>query len=170
MPGKSGRVFLVGAGPGAPDLITVRGAELIRSAEVIVYDNLVAFATLQLARDDAELIFAGKKGGGNGNIPQQEINRILIEHSRQGRRVVRLKGGDPFIFGRGGEEAEALRAAGIEYEIVPGVTSAIAVPAFAGIPLTHRDHGSFVTILTGHLDPAKAPAEAIPWADLARAS
>ena len=140
MTSRSGRVFLVGAGPGAPDLITVRGAELIRSADVIVYDNLVAYATLRLAREDAELIFAGKKGGGSGNVPQAEINRILIEQARRGRRVVRLKGGDPFIFGRGGEEAEALRAAGIDYEVVPGVTSAIAVPAFAGIPLTHREH------------------------------
>lgn len=170
MPSKSGHVFLVGAGPGAPDLITVRGAELVRSADVIVYDNLVAYATLRLARDDAELIFAGKKGGGTDNIPQAEINRILIQQARRGRRVVRLKGGDPFIFARGGEEAEALRAAGVEYEIVPGVTSAIAVPAFAGIPLTHREHGSFVTILTGHLDPAKDAQAAIPWTDLARAA
>jgi uroporphyrinogen III methyltransferase/synthase len=170
MPSKTGRVFLVGAGPGAPGLITVRGAELIRSADLIVYDNLVAYATLRMARDDAELIFAGKKGGGSGNIPQMEINRILIEQARRGRRVVRLKGGDPFIFGRGGEEAEALRAAGIEYEVVPGVTSAIAVPGFAGIPLTHREHGSFVTILTGHLDPAKDAEVAIPWTDLARAA
>ncbi|HTT77920.1 MAG TPA: uroporphyrinogen-III C-methyltransferase [Candidatus Binataceae bacterium] len=167
---KSGRVFLAGAGPGDPDLITLRGAELIRTADVIIYDNLVAYAALQLARDDAELIFAGKKGGAAGNVPQPEINRLLIEHAQRGRRVVRLKGGDPFIFGRGGEEAEALRAAGIEYEIVPGVTSAIAVPAFAGIPLTHRDHGSFVTILTGHLDPAKDVEAAIPWTGLAQAA
>jgi len=170
IPSKSGRVFLVGAGPGAPDLITIRGAELIRSADVIVYDNLVAYATLRLARDGAELIYAGKKGGASGNVPQTEINRILIEQAQRGRRVVRLKGGDPFIFGRGGEEAEALRAAGIEYEIVPGVTSAIAVPAFAGIPLTHREHGSFVTILTGHLDRFKDAKAAIPWTDLARAA
>jgi uroporphyrinogen III methyltransferase / synthase len=166
----TGRVFLIGAGPGAPDLITVRGAEIIRTADVIVYDHLVSPAALSLAKGDAELIFAGKEAGGTGSVKQAEINRILIEHARMGRRVVRLKGGDPFIFGRGGEEAEALRAAGIEFEIVPGVTSAIAAPAFAGIPLTHRDHGSFVTILTGHLDPAKASAEAIPWADLARAT
>ena len=170
MPSKSGRVFLIGAGPGAPDLITVRGAELIRSADVIVYDNLVAYAALRLARYDAELIFAGKKGGSSENVPQAEINRILIEQARHGRRVVRLKGGDPFIFARGGEEAEALRAAGIEYEIVPGVTSAIAVPAFAGIPLTHREHGSFVTIMTGHVDPEKDAETAIPWKDLARAT
>jgi len=165
-----GRVFLVGAGPGAPDLITVRGGETIRTADVIVYDHLVSPSTLSLAPEGAELIFAGKKGGGADSVPQAVINRLLIEQAKVGRRVVRLKGGDPFIFGRGGEEAEALRAAGIEFEIVPGVSSAIAAPAFAGIPLTHRDHGSFVTILTGHLDPAKAPAEAIPWADLARAS
>jgi uroporphyrinogen III methyltransferase / synthase len=170
MPSKSGRVFLVGAGPGAPDLITVRGAELLRGADVVVYDNLVAYATLRLTRDDAELIFAGKKGGGSDNIPQAEINRILIQQARLGQLVVRLKGGDPFIFARGGEEAEALRAAEVEYEIVPGVTSAVAVPAFAGIPLTHREHGSFVTILTGHLDPAKDAEAAIPWTDLARAA
>ncbi|MGA2411054.1 MAG: uroporphyrinogen-III C-methyltransferase [Candidatus Binataceae bacterium] len=169
MADDKGRVFLVGAGPGAPDLITVRGAEMIRTAGVIVYDQLVSPATLSLAAAGAELIFAGKKGGG-ASAKQAEINRILIEQAKLGRRVVRLKGGDPFIFGRGGEEAEALRAAGIDFEIVPGVTSAIAAPAFAGIPLTHREHGSFVTILTGHLDPAKAGAEAIPWADLASAS
>ena len=166
----SGRVFLVGAGPGTPDLLTLRAAKLIRSADVIVYDNLVNYAVLGMARESAELIFAGKRGGDSNNIPQAEINRILIEQAELGRCVVRLKGGDPFIFGRGGEEAEALYAARIPFEVVPGVSSATAIPAFAGIPLTHRAHGSFVTIMTGHLDPAKNVGEAMPWGDLARAA
>jgi uroporphyrinogen III methyltransferase / synthase len=165
-----GRVFLVGAGPGAPDLITLRGAAVMRSADVIVYDALVSPELLRLAPSAAERIFAGKKGGGERGAEQAEINRILIDHARAGRRVVRLKGGDPFIFGRGGEEAEALAAAGIAFEVVPGVTSAIAAPAFAGIPLTHRDRGSFVAFVTGHQDAAKDSQGAIPWDDLARAA
>ncbi len=166
----NGRVFLVGAGPGAPDLITLRGADVMRRADVVVYDALVSPEVLRLAPAAAERIFAGKKGGEEHSTDQSEINRILIEHARAGRRVVRLKGGDPFIFGRGGEEAEALAAAGIPFEVVPGVTSAIAAPAFAGIPLTHRDRGSFVTFVTGHQDSAKDSADAIPWDDLARAT
>jgi uroporphyrinogen III methyltransferase/synthase len=166
----NGRVFLVGAGPGAPDLITLRGAAAIRTADVIVYDALVSPELLRLAPAGAERIFAGKKGGEERSADQSEINRTLIEHARAGRRVVRLKGGDPFIFGRGGEEAEALAAAGVAYEVVPGVTSAIAAPAFAGIPLTHRDRGSFVAFITGHQDSTKEPGAAIPWDDLARAA
>ncbi len=165
-----GRVFLVGAGPGAPDLITLRGADLMRRADVIVYDALVSPEILRLAPASAERIFAGKKGGEERSADQSDINRILIEQARAGRRVVRLKGGDPFIFGRGGEEAEALVEAGIPFEIVPGVTSAIAAPAFAGIPLTHREHGSFVAFITGHQDSGKGPQDAIPWDDLARAA
>jgi uroporphyrinogen III methyltransferase / synthase len=165
-----GRVFLVGAGPGAPDLITVRGAAVMRTADVIVYDALVNPELLRLAPAGAERIFAGKKGGGERSAEQSEINRTLIEHAHAGRRVVRLKGGDPFIFGRGGEEAEALAAAGIAFEVVPGVTSATAAPAFAGIPLTHRDRGSFVAFITGHQDSAKEPQAAIPWDELARAA
>jgi len=165
-----GKVFLVGAGPGAPDLITQRGAAIMSTADVIVYDALVSPELLRLAPAAAECIFAGKKGGEERSTEQSEINRILIEHARTGRRVVRLKGGDPFIFGRGGEEAEALVAAGIAFEVVPGVTSAIAAPAFAGIPLTHRDRGSFVAFITGHQDSAKEPQDAIPWDDLARAA
>jgi uroporphyrinogen III methyltransferase / synthase len=165
-----GRVFLVGAGPGAPDLITVRGATVMRTAEVIVYDALVNPELLRLAPAGAERIFAGKKGGEERSADQSEINRTLIEHARAGRRVVRLKGGDPFIFGRGGEEAEALAAAGIAFEVVPGVTSATAAPAFAGIPLTHRDRGSFVAFITGHQDSTKEPQAAIPWDELARAA
>jgi len=165
-----GRVFLVGAGPGAPDLITLRGATVISTADAIVYDALVSPELLRLAPASAERIFAGKKGGAQHSVPQPEINRILIEHARAGRRVVRLKGGDPFIFGRGGEEAEALAAAGIAFEVVPGVTSAIAAPAFAGIPLTHRERGSFVAFITGHQDSAKDADRSIPWDALARAA
>jgi uroporphyrinogen III methyltransferase/synthase len=165
-----GRVFLVGAGPGAPDLITLRGAAVMSHADVIVYDALVSLEILRLAPAGAERIFAGKKGGEERGVEQTEINRILIEHARAGRRVVRLKGGDPFIFGRGGEEAEALAAAGIAFEVVPGVTSATAAPAFAGIPLTHRERGSFVAFITGHQDSSKDADAAIPWDDLARAA
>jgi uroporphyrinogen III methyltransferase / synthase len=171
---NGGRVFLVGAGPGAPDLITLRGADVMRHADVIVYDALVSPEVLRLAPADAERIFAGKKGGEVRSADQSDINRILIESARAGHRVVRLKGGDPFIFGRGGEEAEALVAAGIPFEVVPGVTSAIAAPAFAGIPLTHRDRGSFVTFITGHQDSGKDTTkdakDGIPWDDLARAA
>jgi uroporphyrinogen III methyltransferase/synthase len=168
-----GVVTLVGAGPGAPDLITVRGADVLRRADVIIYDALVSPEILRLAPAGAECIFGGKKGGEERSADQAEINRILIEHARAGRRVVRLKGGDPFIFGRGGEEAEALVAAGISFEVVPGVTSAIAAPAFAGIPLTHRDHGSFVAFVTGNQDSTQGPQDAkaaVPWDDLARAA
>src|ERR1700704_1604203 len=118
---SGGRVFLIGAGPGAPDLITLRGAAVMHTADVIVYDSLVSPEVLRLAPPSAETIYAGKKGGEERSAEQSEINRILIEHARAGRRVVRLKGGDPFIFGRGGEEAEALVAAGIPFEVVPGV-------------------------------------------------
>ena len=165
-----GRVFLVGAGPGAPDLITLRGAAVMSTADVIVYDALVSPELLRLAPESAERIFAGKKSGERHSAAQSEINRVLVEHARAGRRVVRLKGGDPFIFGRGGEEAEALSAAGIPFEVVPGVTSAIAAPAFAGIPLTHRDRGSFVAFITGHQDSAKDADGSIPWNALAHAA
>src|SRR5216684_174011 len=165
-----GKVVLVGAGPGAPDLIAMRGADALSRAEVVIYDYLVSPEVLRLAPPNAELIYAGKKGGSNKTIEQADLNAMLIAHARKGRNVVRLKGGDPFIFGRGGEEAEALAAAGIAFEIVPGVTSAIAAPAFAGIPLTHREHGSFVAFLTGHEDLGKNPEAALPWAELARAA
>jgi len=164
-----GRVYLIGAGPGAPDLITMRGARLLGAAEVVVYDSLVSLELLKLAPSEAERIHAGKRGGDEQSTDQNAINAILIERAQQGKKVVRLKGGDPFIFGRGGEEAAALAGAGIPFEIVPGITSAIAAPAFAGIPVTHRDHGSFVVIVTGHEEPARDHDEAIPWDDLARA-
>jgi uroporphyrinogen III methyltransferase/synthase len=163
-----GKVYLVGAGPGAPDLITVRGAEVIRLADTIVYDYLASPDIVQMAPAAAERIYAGKMGNGAQPFEQTAINQILIEHARAGKRVVRLKGGDPFIFGRGGEEAEALAAAGIAFEVVPGVSSAIAVPAFGGIPVTHREYGSFVVFVTGHQGPDKDSA-AIPWEELARA-
>ncbi len=166
----SGKVFLVGAGPGAPDLITLRAAGALRSADVVVYDFLAGPEILKFAPAAAERIYAGKRGGGERAAEQSEINHILIEQARAGRRVVRLKGGDPFIFGRGGEECEALRAAGIDYEIIPGVTSAIAAPAFAGIPLTHRERGSFVVFATGHQDAARHDESAVPWETLAQAA
>jgi uroporphyrinogen III methyltransferase/synthase len=164
-----GKVFLVGAGPGAVNLITIRGAEILSRAEVVVYDNLVNPGLLRLAPASAELIYAGKRGGAHRELDQADINATLIEQARAGRVVVRLKGGDPFIFGRGGEEAEALAAASIAFEIVPGITSATAAPAFAGIPLTHREHGSFVAFVTGHEDESKG-APSVPWDDLARAA
>ena len=167
---RAGTVYLVGAGPGAPDLITVRGAQCLGRAEVVLYDNLVNPELLELAPSGAELIYAGKKSGGGEIVEQAEINRMLIERARKGHQVVRLKGGDPFIFGRGGEEAQALAKAGVKFEIVPGITSAIAAPAFAGIPLTHRRLGSFVAFVTGHEDESKTARGSIPWTDLARAA
>ncbi len=164
-----GKVYLVGAGPGDPGLVTVTGLERIRGADVIVYDRLVSERLLEHARPDAELIYVGKVPGAEDGHDQESINRTLIEQARQGRNVVRLKGGDPFVFGRGGEEAEALRAAGIPFEVVPGVTSAVAVPAYAGIPVTHRGVASSFAVITGHEEPGKAET-AIDWAHLATAT
>ena len=165
-----GKVYLVGAGPGAPDLITLRAAAVMRRAEVVVHDSLVSPEVVALAPADAELIFAGKRGGVGREFEQEEINRILVDRARGGKITVRLKGGDPFIFGRGGEEAAALAAANIPFEVVPGVTSATAAPAFAGIPLTHREYASSVTFLTGHEDFAGNPAAASRWDEIARAA
>ncbi len=148
-----GKVYLTGAGPGAVDLITVRAAQVLASADVVIYDHLVNEELLNLAPGAAELVYAGKRGGGERALDQAQINQLMVERARAGHHVVRLKGGDPFIFGRGGEEAAALIEAGVEFEVVPGITSAIAVPAYAGIPLTHRDYGSFVAFVTGHEDP-----------------
>jgi uroporphyrinogen III methyltransferase/synthase len=163
-----GKVWLVGAGPGDPGLITVAGLERLREADVIVYDRLVSPRLLEHAREDAELIFMGKVAG-KGAHDQAKINDLLVEKAREGRRVVRLKGGDPFVFGRGGEEAEALRAAGVPFEVVPGVTSAAAVPAYAGIPVTHRGLASTFAVVTGHEDPGKDES-AIDWGRLATAT
>jgi uroporphyrinogen III methyltransferase/synthase len=163
----SGKVYLVGAGPGDPGLLTVRGLELIRSAEVIVYDRLVNPALLEAASAAALRIFAGKESGLH-SLPQDEINVLMIAHARRGLCVVRLKGGDPFVFGRGGEEAQTLAAAGISFEVVPGVSSAISVPAYAGIPLTHRQLSSSFAVITGH-EACKDGAKTIDWARLATA-
>ena len=158
-------VHLVGAGPGDPGLMSVRALELIARAEVIIYDRLIPTTALDGARDGAELIYAGKEGGGP-SVGQPEIQALLLEHGAAGREVVRLKGGDPFVFGRGGEEAEALREAGIPFTIVPGITAGVAASAYAGIPVTHRDSASAVAFITGHEDPEK-PESALDWASLA---
>jgi len=162
-----GRVYLVGAGPGDPGLMTVRGLEVLRTADVIVYDRLVNPVLLDEAPPAALRLFAGKRTGGHC-LPQDEINARLIEQARLGRSVVRLKGGDPFVFGRGGEEALALTGAGIPFEVVPGVSAAVAVPAYAGIPVTHRGLSSSFAVVTGHEDPAKAHAD-VDWGRLATA-
>jgi uroporphyrinogen III methyltransferase/synthase len=159
-------VYLVGAGPGDPGLLAVRARQLIARADVIVHDRLIPRGALAFARRDAELIYAGKEGGGE-SASQREIEQLLIEHGRAGRLVVRLKGGDPFVFGRGGEEAEALVAAGVAFEVVPGVTAGVAAPAYAGIPVTHRSEASAVAFVTGHEDPEKEES-ALDWAALAR--
>lgn len=151
---KGGRCYLVGAGPGDLGLVTLRARQLIERAEVIVYDYLCNPEMLAWAPESAEIIYAGKKAGAH-TLKQEEINALLVEKSKAGNQVVRLKGGDPFLFGRGGEEAQALAAAAIAYEVVPGVTSAIAAPAYAGIPVTHRGMTSHVTFFTGHEDPEK---------------
>jgi uroporphyrinogen III methyltransferase/synthase len=163
---KSGMVYLVGAGPGDPGLITVRGLQLIREAEVLVYDYLAGDELLAEAGEHTEIIYVGKKGGDH-TLSQEGINRLLVEKAREGKKVVRLKGGDPFIFGRGAEEAEVLWDEGIQVEVVPGVTSAIAAPAYAGIPLTHRSHTSSVAFVTGHEDPTKE-VSSVHWKELAK--
>jgi uroporphyrinogen III methyltransferase/synthase len=154
---SKGLCTLAGAGPGDLGLVTLRAREAVEQAQVVVYDYLCNPEILKWAPADAEIIFAGKKSGQH-TLRQEEINQLLIDKTKEGKRVVRLKGGDPFVFGRGGEEAEALAAAGLAFEIVPGVSSAIAVPAYAGIPLTHRDLASSFTVFTGHEDPAKVAA------------
>jgi uroporphyrin-III C-methyltransferase len=158
-----GPVYLVGAGPGDPELLTLKASRLIAQADAVVFDYLVSAEILAFARPGAERVFVGKKGGGFC-CPQRDIESTLIRLAREGKTVVRLKGGDPFIFGRGGEEAEALVEAGIPFEIVPGVTSALGAASYAGVPLTHRNHSSAVVFLTGHEDPAKSDS-AIRWED-----
>jgi uroporphyrinogen III methyltransferase / synthase len=162
---KNGKVYLVGGGPGDIGLVTLRAKECVENADVIVYDHLANPAILGWARDDAEIIYSGKKPGEIRT--QEEINELLIDKAREGKQVVRLKGGDPFVFGRGAEEAQEISGAGIPFEIVPGITSAIAGPAYAGIPMTHRANNSHVTFFTGHEDPTKT-ASAIDYAALAK--
>jgi uroporphyrinogen III methyltransferase/synthase len=173
MTARTGVVYLVGAGPGDPGLLTVRAVELLADADVILYDRLASAALLAVAPRGGELIDVGKRpepgdpDAGRSTEAQRGIEELMIEHARAGRSVVRLKGGDPFVFGRGGEEAEALAAAGIDFEIVPGVTAGVAAPAYAGIPVTHRDDASAVAFVTGHEDPAKEES-ALDWEALAR--
>ncbi len=179
---RVGRVILVGAGPGDPGLLTIKACEAISRADVIMHDYLIHPGTLKFARPYAWIMHVGKRSPGAGRrvmrSSQKQIERLMIKHARAGRTVVRLKGGDPFLFGRGGEECQALAKAGINVEVIPGVTSALAVPAAAGIPLTHRDFSSSVTIVTGHRAPgarnrasagAGRSARDIDWGAVARA-
>ncbi|HTJ21112.1 MAG TPA: uroporphyrinogen-III C-methyltransferase [Gemmatimonadaceae bacterium] len=176
-PGDSsadGVVYLVGAGPGDPGLLTLRGGELLVTADAIVYDalanpDLLALASVRERDEPVELHAVGKRGGAPESAKQHEINELLIRLAREGKRVVRLKGGDPFVFGRGSEEAQALAAAGIRFEVVPGVTAGIAAPAYAGIPVTHRRAATSVTFVTGHEDPTDENGGSVDWSALARA-
>ena len=156
-----GKVYLIGAGPGDPGLITVKGLECVKKADVIIYDYLANERLLDQRRPDAELIYVGKQGGRH-TLPQDEINSLIVKKAKEGKIVARLKGGDPFIFGRGGEEAEDLVDSNIPFEVVPGVTAATAVPTYAGIPLTHRDFTASVAFVTGHEDPTK-PESKVHW-------
>jgi uroporphyrinogen III methyltransferase / synthase len=158
---SKGKVFLVGAGPGDPRLLTLRAKELIETADALVYDYLVHPALLEWARADCERVYVGKRAGFHA-LPQEEIEKLLVEKANAGKRVVRLKGGDPFVFGRGGEEARQLADDGIDFEVVPGISAALAAGAFAGIPLTHRELSSALILLTGHEDPAKV-SPAVDW-------
>ena len=159
-----GKVYIVGAGPGDPDLITVKGLRAIKEADVILYDRLVNKELLAYAKPDAELIFVGKLPNYHGVI-QDRINALLVQHGKKEKVVTRLKGGDPFVFGRGAEEAEVLAEANIPFEVVPGITAGIAAPAYAGIPVTHRDHASSFAIVTGHMREGKD--DSIKWESLA---
>src|SRR6185369_15099846 len=163
---KSGVVYLVGAGPGDVGLLTMRGAELLGRADVVVYDALVNQDLLRLVPKSAEIIYGGKRAKDHA-IPQEELNALLVAKAREGKTVVRLKGGDPYIFGRGGEEAEELASENVPFEVVPGISSIVAGPNYAGIPLTHRDHVSSFTVITGHEDPAK-DGTSMDWNSLAK--
>ncbi len=159
------KVYLLGAGPGDPGLLTVKAKELLQRADVVIYDYLANPDFLRLCRQEAELLYVGKKAGAH-TLPQDKINELIVQKARQGALVVRLKGGDPYVFGRGAEEAQELVQAGLDFEVVPGITSALAATAYAGIPLTHRDHASSVSFITGHEDPDKAES-AHNWKSLA---
>ena len=167
-PKRPGKVYLVGAGPGDPGLLTLKGKECLEAADVVLYDYLANPALLQYAPARAQLVYVGRRGRGQYQ-DQADINRLLIELAQEGNVVVRLKGGDPFVFGRGGEEAEAVAAVGVDFEVVPGVTAAVAVPAYAGIPVTHRTLASTVTFVTGHEDPSK-PGTQLEWPKLSSSS
>jgi uroporphyrin-III C-methyltransferase len=161
-----GKVYLVGAGPGDPQLLTIKAVKVLKEADVIIYDRLVGEDILCLAPEQAEKIYVGKRTGKH-EVPQDQITELIIEKAKSGGKVVRLKGGDPFIFGRGGEEAEALVEKGIEFEVVPGVSSAVVAPMYAGIPLTHRDYAASVAIITGHR--AGDAEKVIDWVKIANA-
>jgi uroporphyrinogen III methyltransferase/synthase len=164
-----GHVWLVGAGPGDPGLITVRGAAALREADAVVYDALASPELLQLAPPEAERINVGKRGHEEINQSQDDINALLVRLAREGKRVVRLKGGDPFVFGRGGEEATACAEAGVAFEVIPGISSAVAALAYAGIPITDRRHSASFSVVTGHKDPTRVAKET-RWRELATAS
>jgi len=158
---KKGCCYLVGTGPGDPGLVTQRALELVQAADVVIYDYLASGSLMEKVRPGAEKIYVGKKAGDH-TLSQEGINELIVAKSREGKAVVRLKGGDPYLFGRGGEEAQELVRAGVPFEVVPGITSAMAASAYAGIPITHRDHASCVTFLTGHEDPTK-PESNLNW-------
>ena len=161
-----GKVYLVGAGPGDPQLLTIKAVKVLKEADVVIYDRLVGEEILCLAPEKAEKIYVGKRTGKH-EVPQDKITELIVEKAKGGGKIVRLKGGDPFIFGRGGEEAEALVEKGIEFEVVPGVSSAVVAPAYAGIPLTHRDYAASVAIITGHR--AGDAEKPIDWVKIANA-
>ena len=163
---KTGKVYLVGAGPGDPGLLTLKGADCLRRCDCVIYDYLANPVLLDLAPAEAERLYVGKKAGRH-SMPQDQICERLVARGQAGDTVVRLKGGDPFVFGRGGEEARALAEAGVPFEVVPGVTAAIAAGAYAGIPVTDRTCNSVLTLVTGHEDPTKSESR-IDWASLAR--
>jgi len=162
---KKGKVYLVGSGPGDPDLLSIKALRMLKKADVVVYDRLVTRPILKLIPKKAKKIYVGKRSGKH-ITSQDKINETLVDEAQQGKVVVRLKGGDPFLFARGGEEAQKLRKAGVQFEVVPGITSALAVPTYAGIPLTHRNYASSVVIVTGHEDSTKLESR-VKWEKLA---